>query len=74
MSLNDLKPGQKAVISEMLLGQNVKKKLMEMGLTCGAEVSLKQRAPLGDPLWVEVRGYGLILRREEAQKISVVLS
>ncbi|MCL2817691.1 MAG: ferrous iron transport protein A [Clostridiales bacterium] len=74
MNLNDLKIGEKAVISEMLLGPGVKKKLIEMGLTCGVEVCLKQRAPLGDPLWVEVRGYGLILRKEEAQKISVIIA
>jgi len=74
MSLSDLKIGQKAIVSDMSLGQGVKKKLIEMGLTCGAEISLKQRAPLGDPLWVEVRGYGLILRKEEAQKISVILA
>ena len=74
MSLNDLKTGETAVISEMLMGPGVKKMLVEMGLTCGAEVRLKQRAPLGDPLWVEVRGYGLILRKEEAQKISVVIT
>lgn len=44
-------------------------KLMEMGCLPGVEVSLQLIAPLGDPIAIEVAGYQLSLRKEEASKI-----
>jgi Fe2+ transport system protein FeoA len=42
-----------------------------MGLTPGVEVRMIGRAPLGDPLEVEVRGYRLSLRHSEAARVAV---
>jgi Fe2+ transport system protein FeoA len=49
----------------------VRHRLLEMGLTSGAPVSVIRRAPLGDPVEVSVRGYRLSLRGQEAQTITV---
>ncbi|WP_140198561.1 FeoA family protein, partial [Vibrio parahaemolyticus] len=47
------------------------KKLMVMGLLPNTEVKVIRRAPMGDPLQVEVRGVSVALRETIAQKIEV---
>ena len=42
-----------------------------MGLTPGAEVYLRKRAPLGDPVEVTLRGYELTLRKVEAECVMM---
>ena len=49
----------------------VSRRLLEMGITPGAEIRLLRAAPLGDPLEFEIRGYRLSLRRNEAEQIDV---
>ena len=46
-------------------------RLLEMGLTTGAQIQLIRFAPLGDPVEIEVRGYRLSLRKREAAGIRV---
>jgi ferrous iron transport protein A len=48
-------------------------RLLEMGLTPGALVRVVGRAPLGDPLELEVRGYRLSLRRAEAARVAIAV-
>ena len=69
--LNELKPGDKGVITRILGGGLVKRKLMEMGVTSGVEVLVRKVAPLGDPIEVNIRGYELAFRRADAKKILV---
>jgi len=49
----------------------VKRRIMEMGITKGAEVYVRKVAPLGDPVEVTVRGYELSLRKADAEFIEV---
>ncbi len=49
----------------------VKRRLMDMGITKGAEVFVRKVAPLGDPIEVTVRSYELSLRKEDATMIEV---
>lgn len=49
----------------------VKRRIMDMGLTKGAEVHIRKVAPLGDPIEVTVRGYELSLRKADAEMIEV---
>lgn len=49
-----------------------RQRLMEMGLTPGVRVTVKRVAPLGDPIEIELRGYRLSLRREDARSIAVL--
>ena len=48
-----------------------RRRLMEMGLVPGTEVSLVNIAPLGDPLELSVRGGRLSIRRHEAADLDV---
>lgn len=52
----------------------VRRRLFDMGLTPGAEVYLRKKAPLGDPLEVTLRGYELSLRKDEAQFVEISVS
>ena len=49
----------------------VKRRIMDMGITRGAEVHIRKVAPLGDPVEVTVRGYELSLRKADAEMIVV---
>lgn len=49
----------------------VKRRIMDMGLTKGAEVHIRKVAPLGDPIEITVRGYELSLRKADAEMIEI---
>lgn len=70
--LSELRPGQKAIILNVD-NLDIHLKLMEMGCLPGEEISIEQIAPLGDPVSVQVAGYRLSLRLDEAQHIVVDL-
>lgn len=72
MTLADLSPGQKGVITEVRGRGNFRKRIMEMGFVAGKEVSVIQRAPLMDPVEYNVMGYNVSLRNTDAALIEVV--
>ena len=47
----------------------LRRRLFDMGVTPGAEVLLRKKAPLGDPIEIKLRGYELTLRKSEAQLV-----
>ena len=49
----------------------VKRRIMDMGITKGAEVYIRKVAPLGDPVEVTVRGYELSIRKADADTVEV---
>lgn len=49
----------------------VKRRIMDMGITKGAEIFVRKVAPLGDPIEITVRGYELSLRKADAEIIEV---
>ncbi|MCD7787399.1 MAG: ferrous iron transport protein A [Firmicutes bacterium] len=49
----------------------VKRRIMDMGITKGVEISVRKAAPLGDPIEVTVRGYELSIRKADAAMIEV---
>lgn len=69
MTLRDLKPGQQGSVASIGTTGSLKRRIMDMGITPGVEVRVIKVAPLGDPIEVNVRGYELSLRKEEAQNI-----
>lgn len=52
----------------------IKRRLFDMGLTPGAEVFLRKKAPLGDPLEITLRGYELTLRKDEAAHVKIKIT
>ena len=71
MTLNEVKPGQRATIARINGQGPVKRRIMDMGLTKGTEVAVRKVAPLGDPSELTVRGYELSIRTDEAAAIEV---
>lgn len=69
--LKDMQPGQRGIVKGFTGGEGERLRLMEMGLLPGTEVRFIRRAPLGDPLEVEVRGFHLSLRATEAARIGI---
>ena len=70
-TLKELKPGQSATIVKIGGEGAIKRRIMEMGITKGAEVAVRKVAPLGDPMEITVRGYELSLRKADAELIEV---
>ena len=71
MTLKDLKPGQEGVVASIAATGPMKRRLMDMGITPGVAVRVVKAAPLGDPVEVNVRGYELSLRKEEARQVQM---
>lgn len=71
--LADLSVGARARVLHVAGDGEVSARLLEMGLTPGVELLLIGRAPLGDPLELELRGYRLSLRKTEAASVEVEL-
>ncbi|GAB6071870.1 ferrous iron transport protein A [Venenivibrio stagnispumantis] len=72
MKLSELKVGEFGKITNVK-GKNpdIKRRLREMGLIKGEILKVEKIAPLGDPIEVNVKGYKLSLRKEEANYIEV---
>ncbi|MBI5858326.1 MAG: ferrous iron transport protein A [Sphingobacteriales bacterium] len=73
IKLSDLKPGEQGTIREFK-DNDIFLKLMEMGCVPGEKIVMENKAPLGDPLSVNVAGYHLSLRLDEAEKIIVEIN
>ena len=69
--LNDFKIGESGVIIKVEGQGKLRRRLLDMGVTPGAHVELKKKAPLGDPLEINIRGYELTLRLTEAQLVTL---
>jgi ferrous iron transport protein A len=69
--LADLPVGGRARVLHVSGDGDVAFRLLEMGLIPGVEVALVGRAPLGDPLELELRGYRLSVRKAEAAIVEV---
>ena len=70
-TLRQVKIGESAKVVRLHGEGAVKRRIMDMGLTKGAEVYVRKVAPLGDPIEVTVRGYELSLRKAYAEMIEV---
>ncbi len=69
--LSDVRRGETAVVASIEGLRSFRRRLLEMGLVPGTEVTVVNVAPLGDPLFIEVRGSRWSLRRDEAAEILV---
>ena len=71
--LSELKPGEKGIISRVTGDKELRRRLLDMGLTRGTEITVIRRAPLGDPIEFLLKGYNLSLRREEGENVYVII-
>lgn len=70
-TLRDIKVGETAKVVKLHGEGAVKRRIMDMGLTKGAEVYVRKVAPLGDPIELTVRSYELSIRKADAEMIEV---
>ena len=63
--------GERGVVSTVGGEGKIRRRLFEMGVTPGAEIMLRKKAPLGDPIEVSIRGYELTLRKTEAACVTM---
>ena len=70
-TLKEIKVGQSAIIKKIHGDGALKRRIMDMGITKGVEVNIRNVAPLGDPLEITVRGYELSIRKADAELIEV---
>ena len=70
-TLDQLQKGETGLIRSVSGEGRIRRRLFDMGVTPGAEVFLRKKAPLGDPIEVTIRGYELSLRKEEAKLVNV---
>jgi|TARA_X000001036_G_scaffold432994_1_gene469831 ferrous iron transport protein A len=70
LTLNDLKKGESGVIEDIIT-ENIPLKLIEMGCLPGNTIKLLQLAPFNDPMYLDVNGTRLAIRRETANYIII---
>ena len=67
--LVEFKIGETGLIKKVEGEGRLRRRLFDMGVTPGASVYLRKKAPLGDPLEITIRGYELTLRKSEAELV-----
>lgn len=72
LTIASLKKGQRAIIKQFSVDV-VPLKLLEMGCLPGNEVTLVQMAPFKDPLYLNINGSFLAIRKETASQIEIEL-
>ena len=70
-TLKDAKVGSTVKVLKLNGEGAIKRRIMDMGITKGIDVTIRKVAPLGDPIEVSVRGYELSIRKAEATLIDV---
>ena len=71
IGLDGLGPGEEGEVRELLADAALATRLADLGFCPGTRVRVVRRAPLGDPVLYELRGYRIALRRSEARLIRV---
>ncbi len=67
--LSEFEKGEEGTIKNVLGEGRIRRRMLDMGVTPGAIVFLRKKAPLGDPIEVTIRGYELTLRKNESELV-----
>lgn len=70
--LSELKEGEKAVIKKIELSSEEVKKLSDAGVGKGTALTVRNKAPLGDPIQIRIGNFFVALRKDSADKIFVI--
>ena len=71
MTLSDIEPGATCTVVKLRDEGATRRRIMDIGITKGAQIRVDKVAPLGDPVDLTVRGYHLSLRKSDLDKIEV---
>ena len=69
--LDQIEKGETGLVKSVEGDGKVRRRLFDMGVTPGARVVLRKKAPMGDPIEVTIRGYELSLRKAEAALVNI---
>ena len=73
-NLSELKIMQQAIVTNInIKNKNVKRHLLDMGITKGVKIKIKKIAPMGDPIDIEFRGYELAIRKKDLKDIEGIV-
>ncbi|WP_294395776.1 ferrous iron transport protein A [uncultured Clostridium sp.] len=70
-TLKEIKCGERVMVKKITGEGPVRRRIMDMGITKGSEIYVRKVAPLGDPIEVQIRGYELSIRKNDAEMIMV---
>ncbi len=70
-SIIDMKPGQTACVEAVTAGDDIRRRLVEMGILPGKTLRYVRTAPLGDPIEIDLDGCHIALRKREARTVLV---
>lgn len=70
-TLDTLEKGETGLVKSVAGEGRIRRRLFDMGVTPGAIIYLRKKAPLGDPVEITIRGYELSLRKEEAKMVTM---
>ena len=70
-TLKDVQVGETATVVKLHGEGATKRRIMDMGITKGVDITIRKVAPLGDPVEITVRGYELSLRKADADMVEV---
>ena len=69
--LDQIEKGETGLVKSVEGDGRIRRRLFDMGVTPGAKVTLRKKAPLGDPIEITIRGYELSLRKAEAELVNI---
>ena len=70
-TMKEAKVGEQFIVKKIHGEGALRRRIMDMGITRGTQISVVKNAPLGDPMELELRGYHLSLRRKDAELVEV---
>lgn len=71
-NLSELKVGQKGKVLQInIVDKQIKRHLLDMGITRGTIIEIKKIAPMGDPIDIKLRDYELCIRKADLSQIEV---
>ena len=71
-NLSELKVGQEAKVLKLnIMDRQIRRHLLDMGITRGVKINIKKIAPMGDPITIELRDYELAIRKADLELIEV---
>lgn len=71
-TLADLQPGESGRVNRVGGEGALHRHILDMGLTPRTLVTVRKLAPMGDPMEIQLRGYSLTLRKEDAARITLL--
>lgn len=69
--VSEMTPGETGIVVEVEAVGSLRRRILDMGILPGVQLTLRKAAPMGDPLEIHLRGYALSIRKKEGSQIFV---